>query len=49
MIGSTIKPMIYYEALNNGMSAISKFESKPTTFYINKTPYTFQNYNNKLC
>lgn len=47
MIGSTIKPMIYYQALNYGMSAISKFKSEPTTFYINKTPYQFQNYNNK--
>ena len=47
MIGSTIKPMIYYEAINFGMTTISKFESEPTTFYINKTPYEFQNYNNK--
>ena len=47
MIGSTIKPMLYYEALNNGMTAISKFTSEPTTFYINKEPYQFINYNNK--
>ena len=47
MIGSTIKPMIYYAALNNGMSAISKFTSEPTTFYINQKPYTFKNYNNQ--
>ena len=47
MIGSTIKPMLYYMALNNGMSAISKFTSEPTTFYINHTPYTFVNYNQK--
>ena len=47
MIGSTIKPMLYYMALNNGMSAISKFTSEPTTFYINHTPYNFQNYNQK--
>lgn len=46
MIGSTIKPMIYYEAIDNGMSVISKFNSEPTTFYINKKPYTFHNYNN---
>ena len=47
MIGSTIKPMLYYEALNYGMSPISKFTSKPTTFYINKNRYDFQNYNKK--
>lgn len=47
MIGSTIKPMIYYEALNYGLNTTSKFKSEPTTFYINKTPYQFQNYNNK--
>ena len=47
MIGSTIKPMLYYMALNNGMSAISKFTSEPTTFYINHTPYEFQNFNKK--
>lgn len=47
MIGSTVKPMIYYEALNFGMTPISKFKSEPTIFYINKTPYEFQNYNKK--
>ena len=47
MIGSTIKPMIYYQALNYGMSSISKFKSQPTTFYINKEAYEFQNYNQK--
>ena len=47
MIGSTIKPMLYYEALNFGLSPISKFKSEPTTFYIDKNPYTFQNFNNK--
>ena len=47
MIGSTIKPMLYYEALNYGMSPISKFTSEPTTFYINKNKYEFQNYNQK--
>ena len=47
MIGSTIKPMLYYEALNYGMSPISKFISEPTTFYINKNKYEFQNYNKK--
>ena len=43
----TIKPMIYYEALNYGMSPLSKFKSEPTTFYIDKKAYTFNNFNNK--
>ena len=47
MIGSTIKPMLYYEALNNGMSSLSKFTSEPTTFYINQKPYKFHNFNDK--
>ena len=47
MIGSTIKPMLYYEALNNGMNAMSKFKSEPTTFYINNTPFAFSNYKEK--
>ena len=38
MIGSTIKPFLYYEALNHGMTSLSKFKSEPTTFYINKEP-----------
>lgn len=46
MIGSTIKPFLYYEALNYGLSPLSTFKSEPTTFYINKEPYTFQNYQN---
>ena len=47
MIGSTIKPFLYYEALNSGMNSLSKFKSEPTTFYINKEAYTIKNYNNK--
>lgn len=47
MIGSTIKPFIYYEALKNGMTLMSEFKSEPTTFYINHTPYIFKNYNDK--
>ena len=47
MIGSTIKPFLYYEALNNGMNSLSKFKSEKTTFYINKTPYNIKNYNDK--
>ncbi len=33
-IGSTIKPMIYYLALDYGLTPISKFISEPTTFHI---------------
>ena len=45
MIGSTIKPMLYYEALKNGMNPLSKFKSEPTTFYINNESYEVNNYN----
>ena len=45
MIGSTIKPMLYYEALNYGLTPISKFTSQPTTFFINNNSYTFKNFN----
>ena len=47
MIGSAIKPMLYYEALNYGMSSISKFKSEETIFYINKKIYEPKNFNNK--
>ena len=47
MIGSAIKPMLYYEALNYGMSSISKFKSEETIFYINKKVYEPKNFNNK--
>lgn len=46
MIGSTIKPMLYYEALESNMTALSKFTSRPETIYLNKQPYIFKNYNN---
>ena len=39
--------MLYYEALEFGMDALSTFKSEPTTFYISREAYTFQNYNNK--
>ena len=47
MIGSAIKPMLYYEALNYGMSSISKFKSEETVFYVNKKVYEPKNFNNK--
>lgn len=47
MIGSTIKPFLYYEALNSGMNSMSKFKSEPSTFYIKNEAYKVHNFNNK--
>lgn len=46
-VGSTIKPFLYYGALNNGMTTLSTFTSEPTNFVFaeNKT-YTPTNYGN---
>ena len=39
--GSTIKPFLYYRALENGFTASTTFFSKKTSFYFdNKQPYT---------
>ncbi len=32
--GSAIKPLLYYLALENGMTPLTKMKSEPTTFYI---------------
>ncbi|MBQ9019557.1 MAG: PBP1A family penicillin-binding protein [Bacilli bacterium] len=47
-VGSTMKPYLYYAALENGFTASSEFLSEQTTFPIedNKT-YSPINYNNK--
>ena len=47
-VGSTMKPYLYYAALENGFTASSEFLSEPTTFPVedNKT-YSPVNYNNK--
>ena len=46
-IGSTIKPFIYYLGLTQGMTPLSKFTSKPTTFTLEDgTLYTPNNANN---
>lgn len=47
-VGSSIKPILYYSALENGMVSSSTFLSEPTTFVFssNKT-YAPANYNNK--
>jgi len=46
--GSTIKPLLYYSALEYGFSPTTTFKSEPTTFYINRgkekySPSNFQN------
>ena len=47
-VGSTMKPYLYYAALENGFTASSQFTSEPTTFPIeNNKTYTPNNYNNK--
>ena len=47
-VGSTMKPYLYYAALENGFTASSEFLSEKTTFPVedNKT-YTPVNYNDK--
>lgn len=45
-IGSTIKPMLYYLAIENGFTPLTSFISQKETFYINHQAYKFQNYNN---
>jgi 1A family penicillin-binding protein len=47
-VGSTIKPFLYYAALENGFTASTTFKSERTifTFSDNKT-YSPKNYNNK--
>lgn len=47
-IGSTIKPFLYYSALENGFTASTTFTSEKTTFSFsgNKT-YSPKNYNDK--
>jgi len=47
-VGSTMKPFLYYAALENGFTTSSKFESKPTTFtFAENKSYTPANYNDK--
>lgn len=46
-VGSTMKPILYYSALENGLTPASTFLSKPTTFKIDdKTTYSPSNYGN---
>lgn len=45
--GSTIKPFLYYRAIENGFTASTTFLSKETNFYFdNKKTYSPKNYEN---
>lgn len=47
-VGSSIKPFLYYAALENGMVSSSTFLSEPTTFmFSSNQSYSPANYNNK--
>ena len=47
-VGSTMKPLLYYAALENGMTGSSTFLSEETTFvFSNNQTYSPQNYNQK--
>ena len=46
-VGSTMKPILYYAALDNGLTASTTFLSKPTTFSLdNGLTYSPSNYGN---
>ncbi len=45
-VGSTMKPFLYYAALENGLVSSSTFTSEPTTFHFaNNQVYSPNNYN----
>ena len=47
-VGSTMKPFLYYAALENGFTSSSSFTSEETTFHFeNGDDYSPKNYNNK--
>ena len=47
-VGSTMKPLLYYIALENGFTPTTKFKSEPTTFQLeNGKTYTPTNFNKK--
>ena len=47
-VGSTMKPILYYSALENGFTAASSFISEKTTFsFSSNKKYTPKNYNDK--
>ena len=45
-VGSTIKPFLYYAALENGFNPSSTFLSEKTTFNLGETTYSPKNANN---
>ena len=45
-VGSTIKPLLYYNALENGFTASSTFLSERTTFNLGNETYSPKNANN---
>lgn len=45
-VGSTIKPFLYYTALENGFTPSSTFVSEKTTFNLGETTYSPKNANN---
>lgn len=46
-VGSTMKTILYYAALENGFTSSSTFTSEPTTFaFANNRTYSPSNYNN---
>lgn len=48
MPGSSFKPFLYYEALENGYTALTELESKPTTFTLDDGGvYEPQNFNHQ--
>lgn len=47
-VGSTMKPILYYSALEAGMTPTSKFRSEKTSFvFENNEPYVPQNFGDK--
>ena len=47
-VGSTMKPLLYYAALENGMTSSSTFLSQETTFVFSQNDtYSPQNFNQK--
>lgn len=46
-VGSTIKPMLYYSAIENGFTPASTFLSERTTFNLGNETYSPKNANNK--
>ncbi len=47
-VGSTMKPFLYYAALESGFTSASSFISEKTTFsFSNNSTYTPKNYNDK--